>query len=51
MDISHFDHCLESCEGVIESYREMEEKHIGGFGKYDDDEDYKADAYRFKPLV
>jgi hypothetical protein len=20
-------------------------------GKYDDDEDYKADAYRFKPLV
>ena len=29
MDISHFDHCLESCTSVVESYREMEEKHIG----------------------
>lgn len=20
MDVSHFDHCLESCDGVIQSY-------------------------------
>jgi hypothetical protein len=37
MELSHFDHCLENCTSVIESYKEMEEKHLG---KYDADEDY-----------
>jgi hypothetical protein len=29
MEIEHFDHCLENCTGVVESYREMEEKYMG----------------------
>jgi hypothetical protein len=29
MDISHFDYCQDSLDSVVESYKEMEEQHIG----------------------
>jgi hypothetical protein len=48
MEASHFDHCLESCDEVIDSYRQMEEK-LGKWG--DINEDQVADAYRFRPLI
>ena len=53
MDITHFDHCLESCDSVIESYRDMEEKHMsaGTFQHYEDDDYTMVDSYRFKPLI
>ena len=51
MDVAHFDHCLESCESVIESYQEMEERHLGKWGEINGEDDQIADAYRFKPLI
>jgi len=49
MDISHFDHCLENCTSVIESYKEMEEKHMGG--GFMEETEQMMDAYRFKPVI
>jgi hypothetical protein len=49
MEIEHFDHCLENCTGVVESYREMEEKYMGSSHWMDDDS--YIDTYRFKPLI
>jgi hypothetical protein len=49
MDISHFDYCLENCTSVIESYQEMEEKHMGG--GFMEQSEQMMDAYRFKPVI